>query len=413
MALSFPIYKNHNPFACPLQSLRGLAHKGYQPNHKIIDLEGPGANVTIIPTSTNVNDPYKYKFGGKEYQEEFDVNVYDFGARNYDPSLGRWMNVDPLAEDYYSQSSYQYTLNNPIVYIDPDGMKVDMTHLMKTGNEGLQTAIGMLFDLTEQTGLSLSIQKNKDGRFMLEYDTDSTNEWMYEIDGVRAGSEDARNQLMGMIDNETIALVGLRKDNSGSGVPRGSNIIYMGTNVGTGLRLSVMLHLPGLKMTGELEKMRRAAQDMGLAVRGFYGEGSESPGEFYQLSNQTTLGKSDDMLLHEMEHEIIPRVVGYERHARKNLLSNRRELLEDQVWRALGTLRHARMMKTEEAMELLSMVRLGVMLGLVEGVKIEQVHALLLATQPTHLQRTLGTALTQQQRRIERAALVRKQLTPS
>lgn len=195
--------------------------------------------------------------------------------------------------------------------------------------------------------------------------------------------------------------------------PRFGYLTACPTNVGTGLRLSVMLHLPGLKMTGELEKMRRAAQDMGLAVRGFYGEGSESPGEFYQLSNQTTLGKSDDMLLHEMEHEIIPRVVGYERHARKNLLSNRRELLEDQVWRALGTLRHARMMKTEEAMELLSMVRLGVMLGLVEGVKIEQVHALLLATQPTHLQRTLGTALTQQQRRIERAALVRKQLTPS
>ncbi|MEX0877091.1 MAG: protein arginine kinase [Phycisphaerales bacterium] len=195
--------------------------------------------------------------------------------------------------------------------------------------------------------------------------------------------------------------------------PRFGYLTACPTNVGTGLRLSVMLHLPGLKMTGELEKVRRAAHDMGLAVRGFYGEGTESPGEFFQLSNQTTLGKSDEMLLREMEHEIIPRVVGYERHARKNLLANRRDLLEDQVWRALGTLRHARMMKTEEAMELLSMVRLGVLMALVDEVPLDRVHALLLSTQPTHLQRSLGTALTQQQRRIARAKLIRKQLGAS
>jgi len=192
--------------------------------------------------------------------------------------------------------------------------------------------------------------------------------------------------------------------------PRFGYLTACPTNVGTGLRLSVMLHLPGLKLTGELEKVRRAAHDMGLAVRGFYGEGSDSPGEFYQLSNQTTLGKSDEMILREMELEIIPRVVGYERHARKNLLSNRRDLLEDQSWRALGTLRHARLMKVEEAMELLSMVRLGVLTGIVEGVSIEQVHGLLLSTQPTHLQRTLKCVLTQQQRRVARASLIRQQL---
>jgi len=192
--------------------------------------------------------------------------------------------------------------------------------------------------------------------------------------------------------------------------PRFGYLTACPTNVGTGLRLSVMLHLPGLKISGELEKVRRAAHDMGLAVRGFYGEGSESPGEFYQLSNQTTLGKSDDMLLREMELEIIPRVVGYERTARKNLINNQREQLEDQVWRALGTLRHARMMKTEESMQLLSTVRLGIITGLIQGVSLEQVHALLLAVQPTHLQRTLGHVLTQQQRRFERATLIRCRL---
>lgn len=192
--------------------------------------------------------------------------------------------------------------------------------------------------------------------------------------------------------------------------PRFGYLTACPTNVGTGLRLSVMLHLPGLKLSGELDKVRRAAHDMGLAVRGFYGEGSESNGEFYQLSNQTTLGKSDEMLLREMEQEIIPRVVGYERHARKNLLANRRDLLEDQVWRALGTLRHARMIKVGETMELLSLVRLGVLTKLIEGISLEQVHGLLLNTQPMHLQRTLGTALTQQQRRTARAELIRKQL---
>ncbi len=192
--------------------------------------------------------------------------------------------------------------------------------------------------------------------------------------------------------------------------PRFGYLTACPTNVGTGLRLSVMLHLPALKITGELEKVRRAAQDMGLAIRGFYGEGSESPGEFYQLSNQTTLGKSDDMLLREMEQEIIPKVVGYERHARRNLLTNRRQMLEDQAWRALGTLRHARLMKVEEAMELLSLVRLGVLTGIIKGVCVKQIHRLLLNTQPIHLQRTLGSLLTQQERRVARAQLIRTQL---
>ena len=192
--------------------------------------------------------------------------------------------------------------------------------------------------------------------------------------------------------------------------PRFGYLTACPTNVGTGLRLSVMLHLPALKLTGELEKMRRAAHDMGLAVRGFHGEGSESPGEFYQLSNQTTLGKSDEMLLREMEREIVPKVVGYERHARKNLLQSRKDLLEDQIWRALGTLRHARLMKAEEAMELLSLVRLGILTGIVEGITLEQVHALLLSAQPMHLQKTLGQVLTQQQRRVSRASYIRSML---
>lgn len=182
------------------------------------------------------------------------------------------------------------------------------------------------------------------------------------------------------------------------------------TNVGTGLRLSAMLHLPGLKMTGELEKASRAAHDMGLAVRGFYGEGSEAAGEFYQVSNQTTLGKSDALLLKEINDEIIPRLVGYERHARQKLLGDRRESTHDAVSRALGTLRYARMLRASEAMELLGLVRLGVVSGLIDDMPLERVHGLLIAVQPAHLQRATGRALGPQERRTARADLCRTRL---
>ncbi len=182
------------------------------------------------------------------------------------------------------------------------------------------------------------------------------------------------------------------------------------TNVGTGVRMSVMLHLPGLRITGNIEKIKRAAQDMSLAVRGFYGEGSEAAGDFYQLSNQTTLGKTEQVLLHELQQEIVPRVIEYERAARKTLLSKRRLQIEDQVFRALGTLSSARLLATEESMQLLSQVRLGVVMGLIEALDQRVVNQLMLVTQPAHLQKILGKEMDQDERRAARAEMVRKRL---
>ena len=171
-----------------------------------------------------------------------------------------------------------------------------------------------------------------------------------------------------------------------------------------------MLHLPALKLAGELDKMRRATRDMNLAVRGYYGEGSEAAGEFYQISNQTTLGKPESQILHEFEHEIIPQVINYERQARRSLLEKRRRLVEDKVLRALGILRHARLLSPEEAITLLSDVRLGVVTGLIKGVSEQDVNQLILLTQPAHLQRVLGLEMDQNTRREARADLVRDKL---
>jgi protein arginine kinase len=182
------------------------------------------------------------------------------------------------------------------------------------------------------------------------------------------------------------------------------------TNVGTGLRMSAMLHLPGLRLTGDLEKVKRAAQAMSLAVRGFYGEGSEAAGDFFQISNQTTLGRTEEAVLADLDRDILPKVVEYERIARRELLTKRRTALEDQVFRARGTLMNARLLATDEAMQLLSMLRLGVVSGLFTDLSEACVNQLMLLIQPAHLQRELSTELDQERRRVERATLVRNRL---
>jgi protein arginine kinase len=160
-----------------------------------------------------------------------------------------------------------------------------------------------------------------------------------------------------------------------------------------------------------MEKVRRATRDMALAVRGYYGEGSDAAGDFYQISNQTTLGKPERTVLNEFEKDIIPKVLDYERRARQLLLEKRRRVLEDTVFRALGVLRHARLLTPEEAIAFLSHVRLGVLTGLIKEIPEQTVNQLILLTQPAHLQRALGVEIDQGARREARADLVRQRLT--
>lgn len=184
------------------------------------------------------------------------------------------------------------------------------------------------------------------------------------------------------------------------------------TNLGTGIRVSVMLHLPALKMTGEIDKLRRAAKDMHLAVRGFHGEGSEAMGDLYQISNQTTLGRTERQILSDFCDVVIPRVIEYERRAREALADDRAHVLDDRVWRAWGTLCHARLLGSEEALSLLSVVRLGIAMKRIDvpGVTAATVNEMLIQTQPAHLQKMAGEPLDGPQRRKRRADYLRAKL---
>lgn len=183
------------------------------------------------------------------------------------------------------------------------------------------------------------------------------------------------------------------------------------TNVGTGIRVSVMLHLPALKLTGEIEKVRRAARDMHLAVRGLFGEGSEALGDLYQVSNQVTLGRADQEILADFERTVVPQIIAYEQQARQALLRQREAQLDDKVWRAWGVLTHARVLGTEEVLSLLSHLRLGVNLGRITTVDLRTINELLLITQPAHLQRLTGCAMEPAVRRVARAKMLRQRLS--
>ena len=158
------------------------------------------------------------------------------------------------------------------------------------------------------------------------------------------------------------------------------------TNVGTGMRASVMLHLPGLGLVrSELEKVFAAAQRTGLAVRGMYGEGSRAAGDFYQISNQVTLGRSEEDLIGDLT-ELVPCIVEFERKVRAELLAERSEALRDRVHRSLGLLRSARLMPTEAALQHLSNLRLGRALGLFDDYDLAELNGIAIHIQRGHVQ---------------------------
>ena len=184
------------------------------------------------------------------------------------------------------------------------------------------------------------------------------------------------------------------------------------TNVGTGIRVSVMVHLPALVQTREIQKAFQALQKINLAVRGLYGEGSQAMGDFYQISNQTTLGKSETQVIDRVR-EVIPRILDYERRAREEMLREKRQELHDQISRAHGILKSAQTISSEETMHLLSSVRMGVNLGLIDDIPVSTLNELFIQTQPAYLQKVKKVPLDSAERNIARATLIRGRLSES
>ncbi|NLM03535.1 MAG: protein arginine kinase [Clostridiales bacterium] len=181
------------------------------------------------------------------------------------------------------------------------------------------------------------------------------------------------------------------------------------TNLGTGVRASVMLHLPALSMIGYIKDILRAAGQIGLAVRGIYGEGSEFLGNLYQISNQVTLGVTEEEIIENL-NSVTMQIIDKERMTRQNLLSIKKDELEDKVFRSYGILKNARIISANEAMKLISDVKLGVNLDLIKGLPIEKLNCMMEMIQPGFLQKYYDYALDTRNRDIKRAELIRKSL---
>jgi protein arginine kinase len=179
------------------------------------------------------------------------------------------------------------------------------------------------------------------------------------------------------------------------------------TNTGTGLRASVLIHLPGLVLTKEIAKVLAGLQQVGLTYRGLYGEGSEVVGNFFQISNQTTLGRSEADLL-EYLTRVVTHVIEREEEARKVLLRDAGYIIEDKLWRAYGTLRYARSLSFDEVMSYLSSVRLAVGLKLITDLSVYTLNKLLIFSQSAHLAHAEGRELTTSEENIARARYVRR-----
>ncbi len=292
----------------------------------------------------------------------------------------------------------------------------------------LHDTVLTLSELSELTYIDVADLENVDRQFLVERQLISREH--AESLGARAVAIDAQEKFSLMINEEDHLRIqvmhsGLSLDEAWEQINRiddmmESHVTYAfheskgyltacPTNVGTGMRVSVMLHLPALVITRQLDKVFRGLQKISLAVRGLYGEGSQAMGDFYQISNQITLGRSETDLIKQVG-EVVPVLIDYERRAREFLVRENKDDLHDDVSRAYGTLCAAKKISSEETMHYLSKVRMGVNLGLIEDLEIPTINKLFIHTQPAHLQKIRGAALDSAGRNIERALYLQRHL---
>lgn len=181
------------------------------------------------------------------------------------------------------------------------------------------------------------------------------------------------------------------------------------TNIGTGIRVSAMLHLPGLVLAEQINPIIQSVNKLGLAVRGLYGEGTEALGNVFQVSNQMTLGESETMIVERLE-KVLSQIIEHEENARQTLLETKPKMVFNHIGRAYGILANAHSISSKETMNLLSLLRLGVDLGLFPGTERSLVDELFLVTQPAHLQKQFSDKLSAEERDLLRADMVRERL---
>jgi protein arginine kinase len=170
-----------------------------------------------------------------------------------------------------------------------------------------------------------------------------------------------------------------------------------------------MLHLPSLVMTKQIGKVLQAITKLSLTARGLYGEGTEASGNFFQISNQVSLGHKEEDIVDNIER-IIKQIIDHEQGARDVLVSQNKSVLEDRIWRAYGTLKSAYIITSGETIDLLSLVRLGVDMNLIKSVDRSLINELFIITQPAHLQKIENNKLNPNERDVKRAEILRKKL---
>ncbi|NIM19472.1 MAG: protein arginine kinase [Candidatus Latescibacteria bacterium] len=182
------------------------------------------------------------------------------------------------------------------------------------------------------------------------------------------------------------------------------------TNLGTGLRASVLMHLPGLVHSKEIHKLLEHLRKIHHSIRGLYGEGTDIMGNFFQISNSATLGSQEEEILNNLGN-VVTNLINLEQQARKTILQKARSLLEDKVWRAYGLLKYARRVDTKEALSLISAVRLGMGMGIIGDLTVRKLNELLIYVQPAHLQIASGNTMDQSERDHTRATYIRRKLS--
>lgn len=179
------------------------------------------------------------------------------------------------------------------------------------------------------------------------------------------------------------------------------------TNVGTGLRASVMLHLPCVSMTGNISVIIEGLRKMGLTARGLYGEGSEALGFLYQISNQITLGDSEEEIIDKL-NKVVHQILTRERNTRKYLTDRRLVEMENKVYRSLGILKYSRILNSKEAMEHISNIRMGQTMGILKDIELGNAIKLMIDIQPANIQKKLDKEMNSKERDIERASMMRE-----